>query len=170
MPPLAVEVTEHRSERKRCPDCGQLTVAAFPDGVEQPVQYGHRAAGDGGVSAHYGLLPYRRTAELFADLFGLPISEGTLANINAACGQRVAGTVERIRQAITGQPVACFDETGTSIGGTLYWVHVASTELLTHYEVHAKRGKEAFGDIGILAKFAGVAVHDPLAELLRLRV
>ena len=160
VPPLTVEVTEHRSERKRCPDCGQLTVAAFPDGVEQPVQYGHRLQAMAAYLRTYGLLPYRRTAELFADLFGLPISEGTLANINAACGQRVAGTVERIRQAITGQPVVCFDETGTSIGGTLYWVHVASTEVLTHYEVHAKRGKEAFGDIGILPEFAGVAVHD----------
>ena len=71
---------------------------------------------------------YRRTAELFEDLFSMPISEGTLANINAAC-QPWQGWL--IRKAITGQPMACFDETGMSIGGTL--TGVASTELLTHY-------------------------------------
>ena len=63
----------------------------------------------------------------------MPISEGTLASINAACGQRLAGMVETIRKAITVQPMACFDETRMSIGGTLHWLHVASTELLTHY-------------------------------------
>ena len=160
VPPLAVEVTEHRSERKRCPDCGQITVAEFPVGVEQPVQYGHRLQAMAAYLRTYGLLPYRRTAELFEDLFSIPISEGTLANINAACGQRLAGMVEMIRKAITGQPMACFDETGMSIGGTLHWLHVASTALLTHYAAHAKRGREAFADIAILPQFAGVAVHD----------
>ena len=160
VPPLAVEVTEHRSERKRCPNCGQITVAEFPVGVEQPVQYGRRLQAMAVYLRTYGLLPYRRTAELFEDLFSIPISEGTLANINAACGQRLAGMVEMIRKAITGQPMACFDETGMSIGGTLHWLHVASTALLTHYAVHAKRGREAFADIAILPDFAGVAVHD----------
>ncbi len=56
--------------------------------------------------------------------------------------------------------MACFDETGMSIGGTLHWLHVASTGLLTHYAAHAKRGREAFADIAILPDFAGVAVHD----------
>ncbi len=160
VPPLAVEVSEHRSERKRCPDCGQITVAAFPDGVEQPVQYGHRLQAIAAYLRTYGLLPYRRTAELCKDLFSMPISEGTLASINAACGQRLAGMVETIRKAITVQPMACFDETGMSIGGRLHWLHVASTELLTYYAAHAKRGREAIADIGILPDFAGVAVHD----------
>ena len=42
VPPLAVQVTEHRGERQRCPDCGQVAVVTFPEHVGQPVQYGAR--------------------------------------------------------------------------------------------------------------------------------
>src|SRR5260221_9677963 len=39
-------------------------------------------------------------------------------------------------------------------------MHVSSTEHLTHYAVHAKRGKAALDAIGILEGFEGVSVHD----------
>ena len=44
--------------------------------------------------------------------------------------------------------------------GTLHWLHVACTERLTSYEVHAKRGHEAMEDAGILGTFHGTMVHD----------
>ena len=109
---------------------------------------------------NYGLLPYERTAELFADLFSIPVSVGTLVNSNATCAQRLTGISERIRAALVAQPVVGFDETGMSIGGHLWWLHVASSDLLTCYAEHAKRGKQATDDIGILPHFTGRALHD----------
>ena len=94
---------------------------------------------------------------------------GTLVNINAACAQRLAGVSEMIREAIGGQPVVGFDETGMSVGGQLWWLHVASTELLTYYAEHAKRGQQATDEIGILPEFTGMALRS-LAELLSLSV
>ena len=160
VPPLAVQVTEHRGERKRCPDCGEVAVAAFPEQVGQPVQYGARLQAVAAYLKNYGLLPYQRTAELFEDLFSIPISVGTLVNINATCAQRLAGISELIRDTLVGEPVVCFDETGMGIDGRLRWLHVASTDLLTYYAEHAKRGKQATDDIGILPEFTGMAVHD----------
>ena len=51
-----------------------------------------------------GLLPYQRTAELFADLFSIPVSVGTLVTINDRCGERLSGLNEALRAAVSAQP------------------------------------------------------------------
>ena len=160
VPPLAVQVTEHRAERKRCPDCGEVAVAAFPEAVGQPAQYGARLQAIAAYLKNYGLLPYQRTAELFEDLFSIPLSVGTLVSINELCGQQLVAVNETIRNALREQPVIGVDETGMSVAGELWWLHVASTEQLTYYRAHQKRGRKALGDIGILPDYGGVAVHD----------
>jgi transposase len=44
--------------------------------------------------------------------------------------------------------------------GKLHWLHVASDERLTSYELHAHRGQEAIDAANILPAFTGIAVHD----------
>jgi transposase len=66
--------------------------------------------------------------------------------------------------------VAHFDETGARVAGRLHWVHSASTSLLTLVTVHAKRGKVAMDQAGVLPGFAGVAVHDGWAPYWRYEV
>ena len=46
----------------------------------------------------------------------------------------------------------------------LSWIPVASTQKLTFYASHPKRGREAFEEIGILKAFRGTGVHDCLAS------
>jgi transposase len=50
--------------------------------------------------------------------------------------------------------------TGLYVEGKRQWMHVSSTPQLTHYHVHAKRGKAALEASGILQEFQGTSVHD----------
>ncbi|MCA1597595.1 MAG: IS66 family transposase, partial [Chloroflexi bacterium] len=160
LPPLRLEVVEHRAACKVCPTCQQPTVAPFPPDVPQPVQYGPRLKAVGVYLRHYQLLPYARSAELLDDLFGCGLSEGTLHAALQTCHGHLAPTEAQIKAALQAAPVAHFDETGLDVGGKRHWLHVVSTATLTHYAAHAKRGTQATDAIDILPKFGGTAVHD----------
>jgi len=56
--------------------------------------------------------------------------------------------------------VVHFDETGMRVVESLHWFHVASTDTITCYFIHPRRGTPAMKDIGILDDFDGYAVHD----------
>jgi transposase len=160
LPVIKVEVTEHWAEIKNCERCGHLTRAEFPEEVRHKVQYGPRLKANAAYLKGYGLLPYERAAELFEDLFGVPLSAGTLVKVDREAGERLQEVNQRIKRHITDSPIVHFDETGMRIEGKLHWLHVAGTEKLTYYQPHAKRGTEATEAIGILPNFRGKAVHD----------
>ena len=112
LPPIKVEVTEHRAEQKICPHCGHKNEASFPEDVSQPTQYGPRIKAICTYLSQYQLLPYERTSELFSDLFGIEIAAATIVNTNRACFEALKSVEDKIKQQITACPVVHFDETG----------------------------------------------------------
>ena len=160
LPPVEVEVTEHRAEIKVCPQCGELSTAAFPPDVTQPTQYGPRIKSQATYFNTYQFIPLARTSEMFGDLYGHSLSEDTISHANGRIEEGVAPATEVIRQQLCDSDVVHCDETGLRAVGKLHWVHVASTPTLTHYTFHPKRGSEAMIDGGILPQLAGTAVHD----------
>jgi len=160
LPPIKIKVEEHRAEEKSCPHCGQVNRAPFPEGVDQPAQYGPRIKASAVYLNQYQLLPYERIRELFLDLFGTGLSAGTIVNANRTCSVALKPVEEMIKDKITASGVVHFDETGLYTEQKRWWLHVASTEDLTYYGCHPKRGKAATDDIDILPNFNGVAIHD----------
>jgi transposase len=159
LPPRRMVVTEHQGEIKRCA-CGHWNRALFPEGVNAPVQYGSRTRAAAVYLNHYQFLPYERACELLDDFFACGMSAGTLANIITECEGRLEQPVEQIKKHIEQAAVAHFDETGSRVEGKLWWLHTASTRKATYYDIHPRRGDEAFEAIGILPHFLGRAVHD----------
>lgn len=162
LPPLRLATTEHVAEGRRCGACGQVTQAAFPTEARGPVRYGPRLRGFLVYLHAYQLLPVARIQELVSDLFPCSLSVGTVASAVADGDRALAGTEMAIREALQQVPVAHFDETGLRVTGTQQWVHVASTDRLTHYHVHPRRGAAGMEAAGVLPGFTGVAVHDGL--------
>jgi len=155
-----IQVTEHRAEHKQCPHCGRMNRADFPSGVQFPVQYGQNLKALMVYLCVYQLVPYDRIRETFSDIFGRSISTGTLVNAVQDCYQNLAGVEERIRELLKESDVLHVDETGMRVTGIRQWLHVASTEHLTWYGYHRKRGKRATDDMQILPRFKGTMVHD----------
>ena len=162
LPEVAVTVTEHQLIEREC-GCGHRTRAAAPPGAEAPAQYGPRVAAII-VYLYIGqFLSKKRTAQALAELFGIPLSTGTVAGITARAAGKLGGFLEHARDQIADSEVAGFDETGFRVDGKLHWVHCARTGKYTLLTVHPKRGTEAMKAMGVLPSFAGVAVHDAWA-------
>lgn len=160
IPPIQIEVTEHRSETLSCVHCGQKTSGDFPQDVTNPVQYGQRIKRVGVYLKIEQLLPYDRTRQCLEDLFQVCLSPGTLQNTVQKAAKRLNPIVKSIGNQIAAADVGHFDETGFYIGGTRHWLHSGSTAELTYYFPHRSRGHKATEAAGILSRFRGTAVHD----------
>jgi transposase len=160
LPPVRVEVTEHRAETRRCAACGERTKAEFPREVRAPVQYGEGVRARATYLHKYQLLPFARTSEAMRELFGCSLSPGTLHTTRGRCAEKLVGAEARIKAALRHAEVIGADETGLRVAGHSHWIHVARTDGLTHYAADARRGRLAMEAIGILPTFQGVCVRD----------
>ena len=160
IPKPKMRVTEHVTYEGVCPKCGKVHKTDFPPEVTQPTQYGANMQALMNYLTLYQLIPLERATDTIKNFTGHTVSEGTLVNAAYGLYNKLENPVEEIKQQITGSDVAHFDETGMRAQGKTKWLHVASTEKLTYYAVHDKRGEKAAGDIGILPHFTGTAVHD----------
>ncbi len=160
LPPVRLEVTEHQGLRVRCPRCRTLTTGAFPAGVSAPVQYGPRVRAAAVCLTQQHLLPYNRAQAVLGDLLGTALSTGTVAAWVQEAAAGLADVEAEIVEALRTGTLLHNDETGLCVQGTGWWLHTASTEQLTHYGVHPKRGREAMEALGILPAFRGTSMHD----------
>jgi transposase len=162
LPPITVRVTEHQLIARRC-ECGTTTCGMAPEGVTAPVQYGPRVTAIILYLYAGQFLSKKRTAQALAELFGTPVSEGTVTAVTRRAADGLGEFLDVVGDRIAAAEVAGFDETGLRVAGTLHWVHCARTDKYTLITCHPKRGTKGIDDAGVLGRFRGVAVHDAWA-------
>ena len=150
LPPMTVQVTEHQLIARRCA-CGTTTCGTAPAGVTAPVQYGPRITAIILYLYVGQFLSKKRTAAALAELFGTPVSEGTVAAMTRRAADGLDDFLGLLRDRIAEAEVAGFDETGLRVAGSLHWVHCARTEKYTLITCHTKRGRGGIDDAGVLA-------------------
>lgn len=151
---------EYQADVGECGRCGNIIVAKFPDYITQDVQYSPTVKSLIVYMRNLNFLPTDRLAEIFKDIFGIPISEGTIYNTTKKLSRILHPFDALIRDKLKEAQAVFFDESGTRIEGNLHWVLSASTPLLTCYFPHKKRGKVAMDAMGVLPGFKGIAIHD----------
>ncbi|GHO68031.1 hypothetical protein KSC_069230 [Ktedonobacter sp. SOSP1-52] len=162
LPAKRLWVREHRVEEKQCPVCFHLTRAFFPGSISAPAQYGAGIQTLASYLVEGQALPYARASQRFQELLGIQLSAGSIATFVRACHQRLAEVEATLKAALVKTKVIHQDETGMRVGKMGWWVHVCSTDRLTHYAAHPSRGRKALYAIGIAPAFAGTSVHDGL--------
>jgi transposase len=162
LPPMRIGVTEHQIVKRRC-GCGAVSCGAAPEGVSAPVQYGPRITAIVLYLYVGQFLSKQRAAQALSELFGTPVSEGTVSAMTQRAADGLDEFSEVVRGRIVDAQVAGFDETGLRVAGALHWVHCARTDRYTLITCHPKRGRDGIDDGGVLTRFTGVAVHDAWA-------
>jgi transposase len=167
IPPIKMQVTEHRAIRKTCQNCGTENKASLPVELVQKAQYGNHLKALCVYMQNYQMLPYDRCAEFIEDLTGHHISRGSLTNFIRKCDENLDGFTERLYALLWDSQVVHVDETSVNINGINHWIHVASTHLCSLFRCHRKRGHEAIDDIGFIPEYRGILVHDRWASYFK---
>ena len=152
-------VTEYRAQILE-DDQGNRFVAAFPEGVSRPVQYGLHLKANAVYMSQHQLIPYDRIRDHFQDQVHIPISVGSIFNFNKEAYERLEAFERWAKTELATSMLMHADETGINIGGKRHWLHCASNGSLTWFYPHARRGTEAMNEMGILPAFKGVLCHD----------
>ena len=156
-PPLFV--TEHRAHTCQCSECGAKVRAAFPGGVNAPVQYGNEIASLVAYLQTTQCLPDHRTAMLLSEWWDIKLSSGTVANLTARKAQEFRGAHTHLYDILSGRLVAVkhLDETGIRVAGRLEWLHILCSRFLSHLRLGEKRGD-------IPRDLEGTVIHDCLSS------
>lgn len=156
---ISRHVTEYRAE-VLVDSTGQQWVAAFPDGVTRPVQYGCSVKAESVYMSQQQLIPYERVQDYFADQAGIPLSTGSVFNFNKEAYDRLELFQAKLIRVLITQARLNADETGININGKGHWLHVVSNDFWTLFFPHEERGSAAMEAMGVLPYFKGTLVHD----------
>lgn len=153
-------VTEHRLEKKCCPNCGTKQQARAPKQVNAPVQYGESWTAWCTYLHTYHNLPLERIGQLFLDMTGQRPSDATLLRGLASISAEIQPLTTYIRKELANSACVHADETGMRVQGKTQWLHTVSSDKWTLYQVHEKRGRAAIDAHDVLPTYKGILVHD----------
>lgn len=158
LPPVRVEVTEHRLQRVCCPACGAETLAGWPAGVTTGA-FGPRWQATLSLLAGRFRLSRREIVALSADLFGGRLSVGAIDDLCRATGRALAEPVAALAEVVRQSDRANVDETGWKERGKRSWLWVAVTAVVTLFVIAPTRGRKELVDL-LGADYAGYVGSD----------
>ena len=158
IPPIQPVLTEYQWHQLVCPACGATTRAPWPVGVPSGT-YGPRVQATVALCTGAYRLSKRTTQQAMAEVFGVPMSVGTISPLEQATTEAVAAPVEEARTYVQAQEVAHLDETSWRQGDKRAWLWVAVTSWVTVFVVRLSRGGEVARTL-LGERFGGILVTD----------
>jgi transposase len=140
VPPVKPIVTRVEQYGGRCASCGQPYMAPVPAGMEPGTPFGASVQSLATYLRYTHAISYERLSALLAQVFGLDISEGGLANlfqgVKGRLDQRVAAILTRLRSS----RLICSDETSARVNGQQQWEWVFQNREVCLHVIRPSRG------------------------------
>jgi transposase len=167
IPPIVPIYEEYRQFGCECPRCLQPQVADFPLGVNAPIQYGSSVESLVGYFSAFQYVAFGRLQNLFAVVFSLPLSQGTIGNILVRSAKKCQGIYQIIKTQIAESQVVGSDETSAKVNGDKWWVWVWQNLLNTFIVCTDNRGSQTIDSVWQNGLPNAVLVSDRWAAQLK---
>jgi transposase len=142
--PIVTRVEQHGGQ---CPHCGQLYVAPVPVGLEPGTPFGASIESLATYLRYTHAISYARLSALFAQLYGVHISEGALANLFQRVNTRLTHRVEEILTRLRSSRLICSDETRARVNGRTQWEWVFQNAEVCVHVIRPSRGHGVIHEI-----------------------
>lgn len=152
LPKIAAEITEYQAHARTCRCCGEITQATVPAEIRAH-SFGPRLTGALSYLSGAQGISKRGIEEIAETIFGVPISLGTVANLEQEVSAALAPAHQEALEAVRKADVKFADETSWKLWGKLCWLWAAATTNVAVFVIHAKRS--ALG----LAALLGDDIH-----------
>ena len=141
IPPIRPHVTRIELYGGRCGACGKRFCAAPPEGMAPGTPFG------AGIRAlllylhHSHHVGFERLSRMMAELFGLTISEGAIANAFRRAQTAITTACAAIKEKLLAARVIASDETTSRIAGATHWHWVFVSVKAVLHTIAPRRAK-----------------------------
>src|SRR6266536_3435806 len=168
LPQIRPYITAHHYHTVCCPGCGDLVTATRPADVP-PGSFGPQTAATVAMLHGRYRLSDREIPHLLHDLYGLPISVGSVVDLQQVVSSAIAPIYTAIQTTIQQQPTINMDETGWKEAGKRRWLWVAVSRVATLFHVATSRAGKVIATM-VGTAFGGVVTSDRLKSYRALPV
>jgi len=168
VPEMHPHVTAHHYHTMCCPGCGDLVTAERPADVP-PGSFGSQTAALVAMQHGRYRLSDREIPHLLHGLYGLPLSLGSVVDLQQIVSRAIAPIYTAIKTTVQQQPHVNMDETGWKEAGKRRWLWVVVSAVATLFHVATSRGGKVI-PTALGAAFTGVITSDRLKSYRALPV
>jgi transposase len=146
LPPIRPVVTRVHRHRGTCPGCARAFQAPAPEAMAPGSPFG---PGIAALVLHLHItqaIGFERLAKLMAEVFGVTLSEGAIANILGRAEAPMIVAAEKIADEVRAAKVVASDETSARVKGKTWWQWVMHSSTAIYHVITDSRAAKVAAD------------------------
>ncbi|MEG4071022.1 IS66 family transposase [Microcoleus sp. Pol11C2] len=147
LPPIRPIVTRIERYGGRCACCQTEYLAPVPAGMEPGSPFGSSIQSLVTYLRYTHAIGYERLSGILAEVFGLKISEGAIANLLSTVKTSLDDQVNQILQRLRQAKLICSDETSARVNGQNQWEWVFQNQDICLHVIRPSRGAGVISEV-----------------------